>query len=156
MWYRNGHCQRDLMTNLLLKHDFLSPHPEYLETANVFLTIKHDIVSIFTEKYFILSYYTNACFMEYSVLKTENDIWSFANSAHWDWARRHTNTSVNWLTGPSDAIWRQRSWSTLAHVMACCLKAPRHYLNQRWLINAKVSRHLSEGIIMRILEDTYK
>ena len=35
---------------------------------------------------------------------------------------------------PSDAIWRQRSRSTLAQVMACCLTAPRHYLNQCLLI----------------------
>ena len=35
---------------------------------------------------------------------------------------------------PSDAIWRHRSGSTLAQVMACCLTAPSHYLNQCWLI----------------------
>ena len=35
---------------------------------------------------------------------------------------------------PSDTIWRQRSGSTLAQVMACCLTAPSHYLNQCWLI----------------------
>ena len=35
---------------------------------------------------------------------------------------------------PNDAIWRHRSWSTLAQVMACCLMAPSHYLNQCWLI----------------------
>ena len=35
---------------------------------------------------------------------------------------------------PSDAIWRERSGSTLAQVMACCLTAPRHYLNQCWII----------------------
>ena len=40
--------------------------------------------------------------------------------------------SVN-LFWPSDAIWRQRSGSTLAQVMACCLMAPSHYLNQCWL-----------------------
>ena len=34
---------------------------------------------------------------------------------------------------PSDAIWRHRSGSTLAQVMACCLTAPSHYLNQCWL-----------------------
>ena len=38
----------------------------------------------------------------------------------------------------SDAIWRQRSGSTLAQVMACCLTAPSHYLNQFWLIISKV------------------
>ena len=31
---------------------------------------------------------------------------------------------------PSDAIWRQGPRSTLAQVMACCLTAPSHYLNQ--------------------------
>ena len=39
---------------------------------------------------------------------------------------------------PSDAIWRQWSWTTLAQVMACCLMAPSHYLNQYWLIISKV------------------
>ena len=34
---------------------------------------------------------------------------------------------------PCDAIWRQRSWSTLVQVMACCLMAPSHCLNQCWL-----------------------
>ena len=38
----------------------------------------------------------------------------------------------NWLR-PSDAIWRQRSGSTLDQIMACCLMAPSHYLNQCWL-----------------------
>ena len=31
---------------------------------------------------------------------------------------------------PSDAVWRQGSTSTLVQVMACCLTAPSHYLNQ--------------------------
>ena len=35
---------------------------------------------------------------------------------------------------PGDTIWRQRSGSTLAWVMACCLMAPSHYLDQCWLI----------------------
>ena len=39
---------------------------------------------------------------------------------------------------PSDTIWRQRSGSTLAQVMACCLTAPSHYLNQCWLIISEV------------------
>ena len=41
--------------------------------------------------------------------------------------------TVNSLA-PSDAIWRHRTMSTLAQVMACCLTAPSHYLNQCWLI----------------------
>ena len=39
---------------------------------------------------------------------------------------------------PSDAIWWQRSGSTLAQVMTCCLTAPSHYLNQCWLIISEV------------------
>ena len=39
-----------------------------------------------------------------------------------------------WRRWLSDAIWRHRSGSTLAQVMACCLSAPSSYLNQCWLI----------------------
>ena len=42
---------------------------------------------------------------------------------------------------PSDAIWWHRSGSTLAQVMACCLTAPSHYLNQCWLIINEVQWH---------------
>ena len=56
--------------------------------------------------------------------------------------------SINSL-GPSDAIWRQRSRSTLAQVMACCLTAPSHYLNQCWLIIGMVQWHLYEGSFTR-------
>ena len=41
---------------------------------------------------------------------------------------------------PSDTIWL-RSGSTLAQVMACCLTAPSHYLNQCWLIISEVQWH---------------
>ena len=34
----------------------------------------------------------------------------------------------------SDTIWRHRSRSPLVQVMACCLMAPSHYLNQCWLL----------------------
>ena len=46
---------------------------------------------------------------------------------------------------PSDAIWQHRSGSTLVQVMACCLMAPSHYLNQCWLIISKVQWHSFEG-----------
>ena len=46
---------------------------------------------------------------------------------------------------PSDAIWRHRTWSTLVQVMACCLMAPTHYLNQCWLIISEDPWHLPEG-----------
>ena len=64
-----------------------------------------------------------------------------------------TPLSFNSL-GPSDAIWHWRSWSTLVQVMACCLSAPSHYLNQCWLIISKVLWHSSEDTITRRFEDT--
>ena len=39
---------------------------------------------------------------------------------------------------PSDAIWLHKTWATLVQVMAYCLKAPSHYLDQYWLIINKV------------------
>ena len=52
-------------------------------------------------------------------------------------ATPHRGQWVNslWL---SDTIWRHKSGSKLAQVMACCLMAPSHYLNQCWLIITKV------------------
>ena len=42
---------------------------------------------------------------------------------------------------PSDVIWQQGSRSTLAQVMACCLPAPSHYLNQCWVLISEVLWH---------------
>ena len=58
------------------------------------------------------------------------------------------------LLGPSDAIWRWSSWSTLVQVMICCLMAPSPNLNQCWLIICRVPWHSSEDIIIRRLVDT--
>ena len=44
---------------------------------------------------------------------------------------------------PSDTISRHKSGSTLAQVMACCLTAPSHYLNQCWLTISNVQWHPS-------------
>ena len=46
---------------------------------------------------------------------------------------------------PCDTIWRQRSVSTLAQVMACCLTAPSHYLNQCWLVISEVQWYSYSG-----------
>ena len=51
--------------------------------------------------------------------------------------------------GPGDAIWQQRSGSPLAQVIAWCLTAPTHYLNQCWLIISKVEWHSSKGKLTR-------
>ena len=39
--------------------------------------------------------------------------------------------------------------STLAQVMACCLRAPSHYLNQCWLITSMVQWHFFKGYFIR-------
>ena len=46
---------------------------------------------------------------------------------------------------PSDAIWRHRTWSILIHVMAWCLMAPSHYLNQCWLLISEVLWYSPQG-----------
>ena len=51
-----------------------------------------------------------------------------------------TGIGINSLW-PSDVIWGQGSRSTLAQVMACCLTAPSHYLNQCWLMISGVFWH---------------
>ena len=49
----------------------------------------------------------------------------------WLWTSYFINSS--W---PSEAIWRNRSGSTLVQVMAWCHQAPSHYMNHCWtLIN---------------------
>ena len=51
-----------------------------------------------------------------------------------------------WL---SDSIWQHRIGSTLAQVMACCLLAPSHYLNQCWFVIIKFPWHSFVGIVIR-------
>ena len=53
--------------------------------------------------------------------------------AAWDNTKFSHAFSINSLW-PSVAIWWHRSGTTLAQVMACCLTAPSHYLNQHWLL----------------------
>ena len=54
---------------------------------------------------------------------------------------------LKWINSlwPGDTIWRHGTRSTLAQVMACCLTAPSHYLNQCWLTIRGVLRHSSEN-----------
>ena len=54
---------------------------------------------------------------------------------------------------PSDGIWPHRYWSTLAHVMAYCLTAPSHYLNQCWINIKSVLWHSHARNFMRIVQD---
>ena len=57
---------------------------------------------------------------------------------HWVNSYKHINSL--W---PSDTIWRHKSGSKLARVMACCLMAPNHYLNLLYPLLNKV-----EGVIL--------
>ena len=58
------------------------------------------------------------------------------------------------------AIWRHRTGSTLARVLACCRTAPYHYLNQSWLIIMKVQlpsceKKFTRGTPLLIAKITY-
>ena len=60
----------------------------------------------------------------------------------------------------SDAIQWHKSRSTLVQVMACCLMAPSHYLNQCWLIISRSSntnlRTITREIPMWSCEVSFK
>ena len=49
----------------------------------------------------------------------------------------------------NDIIWRHRSGSTLAQVMACCLTVLSHYLHHCWLIISKVHLYPVKGNFTR-------
>ena len=94
----------------------------------------------------------SVCLNIFSVDK--NHIWQFQKGRIPWWPSRYDCTFnsvifklILWINSlrPSDAIWRQWSWTTLAQVMACCLTAPSHYLNQCWLITRGVLWHTSES-----------
>ena len=65
---------------------------------------------------------------------------------------RSSNNHINSLW-PSDAMWRQRTVSTLAQVMACFLTAPSHYLNQCWRIMNLVLWHHTENNFIGISQN---
>ena len=57
-----------------------------------------------------------------------------------------------WL---GDAIWWHRFGSTLAHVMACCLTALSHYLNQCQLLISEVLWHSHKSNFTRNTHDIH-
>ena len=89
--------------------------------------------------------------MSWSFKKKKSQKHSIARS--WGWG-------MGWLlwfnsSWPSDVIWRQGSRSTLAQVMACCLTAPSHYLNQGWLMISKVLWHSPDSNFTENTHDIY-
>ena len=61
----------------------------------------------------------------------------------------HNFVSLNHSMWPRDAIWRHRSVSTKARVMACCPSIPSQYPNQCWLIISEVQRQSPEANFTR-------
>ena len=61
------------------------------------------------------------------------------SNSHWFYDLRMYWTFISLWT--SDTIWRHKSGSTLAQVMACWLTAPSHFLNQCRLIISKLQWH---------------
>ena len=86
------------------------------------------------------NYASRLCFIVLSCVLAQADLPIYPISS----SLRLSHGCLNSLW-PSDAIWRHRSRLTLAQVMACCLTAPSHYLNQCWLIITKVQWCSSEG-----------
>ena len=56
---------------------------------------------------------------------------------------------------PSDIIWWHRFGSTLVQVMACCLMAQSHFLNQCCVIISEVFSHSPDGNFTGNSQDIY-
>ena len=82
------------------------------------------------------------------------DRWAWFPVGHY-WDYYPGALSFNSLL-PSDATWWDRSGSTFTLVMACCLMAPSHYLNQFWLIISKVLWHSSKGHFTENTQGIYR
>ena len=79
------------------------------------------------------------CFPSLACYFTDGKAWEWISNfiPHFSYDGCNIDPCFNSLR-PSDALWQQRSGSTLVQVMACCLMAPSHYLNQCWLIISEV------------------
>ena len=90
-------------------------------------------------------------FLRSSSLKVfPSQIWNDSNNTC---NNKANDCYVSSLThcGIVTAIWQHRSGLILAQVMACCLTAPSHYLNQCWFTILKVQWHSSEQFYKRHL-----
>ena len=90
-------------------------------------------------------------FLKYFLKWTKSEFFKNCNAALLrqvaEVIRHHWGNSLR----PNDTIRRHTSGSTLAQIVASCLMAPSHYLNQCWLIISKVLYHSSEDLIKRRL-----
>ena len=75
------------------------------------------------KKLFAIIFWPQCAYVSYPILQV-----SYDNNCQW------AHLSGKWLSfnsvWPKDAIWCQWSWSILTQVMACCLTALSHYMNQ--------------------------
>ena len=96
------------------------------------------------------SHFLRKCWLEYCHIRSPKWVNAYLVTYHYISMKPSLArwTLINSLE-PSNAIWRQRSGSPLAQVMACCLTAPSHFLNQCWLIISKVEWHSSKGNFTR-------
>ena len=97
-----------------------------------------------------VSHYLKQCWNIVNWILGNKSQWNFFNGNLYIFIKENIFEIVRILVGilsqpqcidslwSSDAIWQHRSGSTLAQVMACCLTAPSHYLNQSWLIISTV------------------
>ena len=81
---------------------------------------------------------------------------------HFCWRNREDNVNSLWSR---EAMWQPRPKSTLAQVMACCLMAPSHYLNNANLPSIRsfenqlraISNEIPQPLITKItLNITYE
>ena len=81
---------------------------------------------------------------EYSVWMERHASWGYCGVK---WFRKQCCENIKKFINslwPSDTIRRHRSCSTFAQIMASCLRAPSHNLNQRGLIISKVKWYSRE------------
>ena len=115
--------------------------------TNTYLLIKKILHSSNSVAGFVITTNTCICHESTAVVVLEKKSYHFGRI--WMWAKQIFHffsivmEFVHNSLWPSDAIWQHKSESTLAHVMACCLTAPSHYLNQSRLIILFWILHLS-------------
>ena len=95
------------------------------------------------------------CVRQFVVILRSRDICGYMDCMWESWRRYCCIYNVSeWLKfngilnnslWPSDNIWHGITWSTLVQVMAWCLMAPSHCLNQCWLIISEVLWQPPEG-----------
>ena len=87
---------------------------------------------VILQVYFLNSFYDFVSWALPVKLFSEPNWWYINIGYHCSWPSESKTLNSLW---PRDAIWCNRSGSTLPQVTACCLTVPSHYLNQCWLIS---------------------